>query len=103
MDDLQSALQSLLDDPDELQQLAQTAASMLGGADSAPQEEPEFPDLKTIMKRFKNGSQSETKQLVDALAPFLTPQRRARLERAARVASLSSLAELALGSDDGNG
>lgn len=103
MDDLQSALQSLLDDPNELQQLAQTAAAMLGGEEQPQEEKQELPDLKSVMKLIRNGNQSETKKLVEALAPFLSPKRRSRLERAARIASLSSIAEIALGSDDGHG
>lgn len=101
MDDLQATLQSLLNDPEELQQLTQAAASLLGGAAEEEQEtEPKMPDLKQIFKMVGGGDTSETSKLIHALTPFLSAQRRTRLERAARIARLSSIAEFALGSEE---
>ncbi|MBQ9044755.1 MAG: hypothetical protein IJ112_02260 [Oscillospiraceae bacterium] len=103
MDDLQATLQALLDDPSELEQLAQTAASLLGGGDDAAQAEAQMPDLKQMLEMMRSGRASESKKLISALSPYLSAQRRARLERAARIASFSSLAELALGGEEEHG
>ena len=101
MDDLQATLQALLDDPSELEQLAQTAASLLGGGDDAAQAEAQMPDLKQMLEMMR--SDRESKKLISALSPYLSAQRRARLERAARIACFSSLAELALGGEEEHG
>ena len=101
MDDLQSVLKSLLDDPQELEKLAQTASSFLQS--DVPDSPPAFPDLnqvKAIMQKMDTG---ETQSLVRALSPFLSDARRKRLERASRIAQLSSIAELTLGREDGHG
>ena len=95
MDDLQSTLQALLDDPEELNKLAQTAASLLQGEEK--ESSPAAPDLSQIMKLIQGADQGESRKLIAALAPFLSENRRLRLERAAKIAHLSSIAELALG------
>lgn len=101
MDDLQATLQSLLDHPDELGKLAQTAASML--QDNEEDESGGLPDMNQLISMFKSSTQSGTQNLIHALAPFLSDARRSRLERASRVAHLSSLAELALGREEDRG
>ena len=101
MDDLQSVLKSLLDDPEELEKLAKTASSFL--QNDVPEQPSSFPDLnqlKTLMQKMDTG---ETQSLVRALSPFLSDARRRRLERASRIAQLTSIAELTLGRDDHHG
>ena len=98
MDDLQATLQSLLDDPEELGKLAQTAASLFQNEDQ--EKNPEMPDLNRIMQMLRGANHSESQKLIGALAPFLSDDRRARLERASRIAHLSSIAELALGREE---
>lgn len=102
MDDLQSALQSLLDNPQELEQLAQTANALLGGSESEVKN-PDAPDLQAMLQLLRSDSGGNTRQLLKALSPFLSEKRRARLERASKIAKLSSLAEFAFGSEIADG
>ena len=102
MDDLQATLQSLLNNPAELEQLAQTANSLLGGGGSE-EKAPEIPNIQTMLQSLGKDAGGDTQKLLNALRPFLSEQRRARLERASKIAKLSSLAEFAFGSDSADG
>ena len=95
MDDIQSTLQALLDDPEQLNQLAQTAASILQSDEK--DTAPALPDLSQLMKMLQGSDHSGSQKLISALAPFLSENRRTRLERASKIAHLSSIAEIALG------
>lgn len=96
MDDLQATLQSLLENPEELNRIAQSAASFFQDApDTQPQEEG--PDLSQLSRMFQNMDRGNSRQLVKALEPFLSDERRGKLERASRIAHLSSFAEVLFG------
>ena len=101
MDDLQATLQSLLDNPDELGKLAQTAASLF--QDNESEEASGLPDMDQLANMIKQMNSGGTNKLIDALAPFLSEERRSRLARASRIAHMSSLAELALGREEDRG
>ena len=96
MDDLQATLQSLLENPEELNRIAQSAASIFQDApETQPQEEG--PDLSQLSRMFQNMDRGNSRQLVKALEPFLSDERRGKLERASRIAHLSSFAEVLFG------
>ena len=102
MDDLQSTLESLLQNPKELEQLAQTAAAMLQGDTNEEQTDKSdqpFFDLQTLMKSLNGESNDRSQQLLTALRPYLSDNRRARLDRASKIARLSKFAEFAFGSE----
>lgn len=98
MDDLQSTLQSLMENPEELKKMAQSAAALFQNSDENTQDDA--PDLTQITNLFQRVDTSGSRQLVKALEPFLSDERRIKLERASRIAHLSSLAETMFGKDE---
>lgn len=103
MDDLQSALESLLKNPEELEQLAQTASAMLQGGDAEGSSGPSLSELRSFMQNLKSDAGEPSQQLLTALRPYLSESRQARLDRASKIARLSRFAEFALGSELSDG
>ena len=104
MDELQESLRSLIEDPEELRRMTEMASQLLGGGEAAAQDEPKLPELSSIMGKLRGGN-SDTQKLLQAMKPFLAPERQARLSRAMRAAKLASLASTAftqLGGEDGD-
>ena len=81
MDDLQSALQQLLADPQQLAELASMASAL--GLHPPPRPEGPRPPMPPGDRREK---------LLMALRPFLKPERQEKLDRALRIAQLTQLA-----------
>ena len=99
MDELQSQLSSLLENPAELERLTQMASQLLGGGEaSEPEPTPSapMPDLGGLLARFRASGSSDTQKLLAALRPFLAPKRQEKLSRAMRVARLASVAQVAM-------
>lgn len=119
MDELQQRIESVLNDPQQMKELLALARSL--GAElpeefqeSAAQPETERPQepmkgLGTLMSQplgalLQSAGKLEQKQeaLLNALRPFLKPNRREKLDRAIRAARLSQLAGRALKSRNEN-
>ena len=119
MDELQQRIESVLNDPQQMKELLALARSL--GAElpeefqeSAAQPETESPQepmkgLGTLMSKplgalLQSAGKLEQKQeaLLNALRPFLKPNRREKLDRAIRAARLSQLAGRALKSRNEN-
>lgn len=119
MDELQQRIESVLNDPQQMKELLALARSL--GAElpeelqeSAAKPETESPQepmkgLGTLMSQplgalLQSAGKLEQKQeaLLNALRPFLKPNRREKLDRAIRAARLSQLAGRALKSRNEN-
>lgn len=119
MDELQQRIESVLNDPQQMKELLALARSL--GAElpeelqeSAAQPETESPQepmkgLGALMAQplgalLQSAGKLEQKQeaLLNALRPFLKPNRREKLDRAIRAARLSQLAGRALKSRNEN-
>lgn len=119
MDDLQQRIESVLNDPQQMKELLALARSL--GAElpeelQAPAAQPETEisreppkGLGTLMSQplgalLQSAGKLEQKQeaLLNALRPFLKPNRREKLDRAIRAARLSQLAGRALKSRNEN-
>ena len=105
MDDLQSALQQLLADPQQLAELASMASALglhppEGGPPPQPPPKPEKPE-----EPKQPGNQPRPEQprppmppgdrrekLLMALRPFLKPERQEKLDRALRIVQMTQLA-----------
>ena len=101
MDELQESLNRLLENPEELRRITEMASNLLGGGEEAP-EAPRPPELSSLLGKLRGGS-SDTQKLLQAMKPFLAPERQARLSRAMRAARLASVASAAftqLGGED---
>lgn len=100
MDDLQSALQQLLADPQQLAELASMASALglhppEGGPPPQPPpkpEKPEEPKQPGNQPRPPMPPGDRREKLLLALRPFLKPERQEKLDRALRIAQLTQLA-----------
>ena len=102
MDDLQSALQQLLADPQQLAELASMASALglhppEGGPPPQPPPKPEDQKRPDAPPRPEGprppmppGARRE--KLLMAPRPFLRPGRQEKLDRALRIAQLTQLA-----------
>ena len=107
MDELGDALNRILSDPQQMAAVQNLAAELLGGggngAAGAAATVQGKPDLAGLLAGLGGGGGSKA-ELVQALAPWLKPERAAKLRRAQRLASALRLAGAAwqkLGGADG--
>ena len=109
MDDLESKLNQVMNNPELMQQIMSMAQS-LGQTQNSPAPEPQqapsnpglFGDLNPAMLAqlaglaSKAGVDQDQKQLLHALRPYLPGQRLQKLEKAMRAAKLARFASQAL-------
>jgi len=117
MDDMQQKLNTILSNPDMMQQLMGMAQS-LGQSQSAPQSAPHQQasagfetagnslqnlDINTIQRiaglAQQAGIDANQQGLLKALSPYLTTQHINKLEKAMRAAKLAGIAGTFLGSN----
>lgn len=108
MEDLSQKLETVLQNPQIMQQIMAMASSLNAGQSppSEPHPEPTSPppgmDLAMLQKLSQLASQSgvdpQQQSLLQALTPYLTGERIHRLERAMRAAKTARLATELLGS-----
>ncbi|MBE6954575.1 MAG: hypothetical protein E7449_01515 [Ruminococcaceae bacterium] len=108
MDDLESKINQVLSDPQSMQKIFSIAQSLgVSPPTDAPKEEtpavdssllPDLSMLSTLgqLMQSQGASDSRHTELLNALRPFLRPERQQSLDRALRVAKLSHLARFAL-------
>ena len=110
MDDIGEKLTQILNDPGSLQQIMEVVSALGGqqtstdGGETGQLPQPAPPEmLEDITKMLRQAEKEDKKQeaLLQALRPFLKPNRQERLERAMQVAHLSHLAGIALRSRNG--
>ena len=110
MDDFESKLNQVLSDPESMQKIFSIAQS-LGVSPSNEQAKEEtpaqdssiLPDLSMLstlgnLMMSQSTADSRHTELLNALRPFLRPERQQNLDRALRMAKLSHLARFALNS-----
>ena len=107
MSEFEDKLHAILSDPEELERIASLASELMGGGASAPSGAPSAPegDLLRRLSGLLGASpgQGELGALADALSPYLHPERRARLQKALRIAGVLRLAGTALREEGGSG
>jgi len=101
MDDLEAQLQQLLQDPEQMKTIRSLAES-LGisppSEEGAQQQEAKsegnpFAMLQSVAKNPSNHQRSsKSEALLQAIKPFLRPERQQKLERAIQLARLSRVA-----------
>ena len=103
MSELEERLNSILSNPQLMQQIASMAKAMGGEADSKPPEQQEqqiapaaLPDPKLLQAMAQTmgqtGVDSNQKALLHALSPYLSTYRVQKLERAMQAAKLAGAA-----------
>lgn len=109
-DDLEEKLNQILADPESMAQILSLAQSFGMAAepptdrppDAAPPRVPPPPAdtamLQGIMRLMQQTQQSDRHQeaLLQALKPYLAPERRGKLDRAMQIARISHLVSAAL-------
>ena len=98
MENLESKIMEVLQDPEQMQQIMQIAKSLGGESRANTETELPLPDISLLTQMLHTDSQQESNRtaLLNALLPYLKPERQWRLERAMQLARFSNLAELAL-------
>ncbi len=98
MENLDEALDKLLNDPDVMAQVMNVAQSL---GSKLPQDAPEpknsdvpIQGLSSMLTQLQGDNRHTA--LFQALRPYLSPKRREKLEKAMQLARLSSLASFAL-------
>ena len=103
MDNLESGLQSILGNPQMMEQIMSLAQNFQSEPAAPPPPAEGMPeiDFATIQKISsligKTGIDSQQKALLQALRPYLSGQRIQKLEKAMRAAKLAGVATTFLG------
>lgn len=101
MSDFEEQLNSILNDPAQMNRIAAMAQSLMGGANEepTPPKESDFsmPDLGRLMAGLGGGKSDEKRALLEAMKPYLSPHRREKLDRAMKLAKMIGMAETAFG------
>ena len=103
MDNLESGLQSILSNPQMMEQIMSIAQNFQSEPSPTPPPAEGLPELDfaTIQKITsligKTGIDGQQKALLQALRPYLSGQRIQKLEKAMRAAKLAGIASTFLG------
>lgn len=99
MSEFEDKLHAILSDPAEMERISRLAAELMGGG-AAPPPGPEEDRDNALLRRLSGllggaGSGDKT-ALLNALAPYLRPERREKLRRALQLAGMLRIAGSAL-------
>ncbi len=114
MEDLEEKLGAVLNNPQMMQQLMSMAQALGsnpgagGGTEPPPKQEPPRPDPSgpefdpAMLQRLfsltqQTGIDQRQRTLLNALEPYLTHERIAKLEKAMKAAKMAKIASFALG------
>lgn len=108
MDDLNAKLSGILSDPQAMREIA-ALASQLGIGDSGtppqsahapPQQSPEMSAVSALMPMLGSlRAEDETTRLLDAIRPFLSEERRQKLDKAKKLIRMMRLLPMLRGLD----
>ncbi len=101
MDDLESKLNSVLNDPKAMEQIMAFAQNFNGGQSPAP-DAPAFSFDPAMLQKLGGLTQQcsidkNQQSLLCALGPYLSRQRIQKLEKAMRAAKMASMAGILTG------
>ena len=100
MDDISEKLSALLSDPEGMNRIKSMAESLLGSREEAPAKKNDEPDidigaLTGILKKMKGGGVNDPRiNLLLALRPNLSAERRERVDGAIKILKLIELAPM---------
>lgn len=100
MDSWEEQLGSILGDPEQMSRIADLARSLMGGGEPAGQPAPpSMPDVGKLAAMLKGPGEGgrDARALLEAMKPWLSEKRRAKLERAMKLSRMAKLAGFALG------
>ena len=100
MDDISEKLSALLSDPEGMNRIKSMAESLLGSREEAPTKKSDEPDIDVgaltgILKKMKGGGVNDPRiNLLQALRPNLSAERRERVDGAIKILRLIELAPM---------
>jgi hypothetical protein len=115
MSEFEDRLNSILNDPEQMDKIASMAKSLMGGGGSDPSPQPAPPSgdggigsllegldpgmIQRAMQMMSGMNQgtNENTALLEAMKPFLKEKRRAKMDRAMKLAKMAKMAQLAFG------
>ena len=102
MGELEDRINSVLNDPRQMERIMDMARSLMGG-ETPPASGFEAPDpeLTARLGSLLQSGGGERRALLEALRPWLSPRRSEKLERAMRMARGARRAAAALGETGG--
>ena len=109
MSEFEDKLNHILSDPQEMEKISRLAAQLMGGSadgqgDTPPSPGGGLPDLSGILGKLgSTGGKSDKAALLSALSPYLSPDRRQKLQKALRLAQAARIAGVALEAYGGDG
>ena len=111
MDELESRINSVLGDPEQMAKITQLAQSFMAGTgngSASPKPDADsLPDtdmINRIAHLMSLGGEKERgkKAMLEAISPYLSDKRRGKMEKALRIAKLVRIARLAIEESEGN-
>lgn len=105
MSEFEDRLNSILNDPAQMDRITAMAKSLMGSTESSPPPPKsagglEGLDLGRMMAVLGNGNRNSSdnkRALLEAMKPYLSPHRREKLDRAMKLAKMIGMAEIAFG------
>ena len=125
MSEFEDRVNSILNDPAQMEKITNLAKSLMG-SESGPESagEADLGGMAELAKGFMGGESgldsdmlkrigrlmsagntrnSEKQALLEAMKPYLSEKRRAKMDRALRIARVAQIARLAMGEMGGDG
>ena len=95
MSEIEDMLGKILGDPEEMAKISRLASSIFG--EEGDNKKPEG-DMGAMLGALmgKGGSGGNTAAFVEAIGPYLKPERRRRLEKALKISRIAGIAGIAL-------
>ena len=93
MEGFEEMLGKILSDPAEMGKIADLASSLMSGEKDGADSRG-TPELSSILGKLGGGGDKAA--LVEALGPYLKPERKKKLEKALRISRLAGMAEIAM-------
>lgn len=105
MSEFEDKLHAILSDPAEMERIGRLASELMGGAppqDEGPGDGVDASLLRRLGKMLGGTERGDKAALCGALEPYLRPERRARLQKALRLAGMLRIVAAALREEGGH-
>ena len=100
MSEFDDKLHAILSDPAEMERIGRLAAELMGGGEAAAPAAGDGDLLRRISGLLGGAGEGGKAGLLEALSPYLRPERQTRLRRALRIAKILRVAGTVLGEEE---
>lgn len=118
MSEFEDRVNSILNDPDQMDKITKIAQSLMGGEQAEPEERggdnpfaallgsggDEMAALGRISRALNSQNQADREKtaLLEAMKPYLSEKRRSKMDKALKIARLTRIARAAMGENGGD-